>query len=372
MGSNGPASLIRLLALTITALLLQIHTGITQELPRPAVVVAPAEISDLRPSARFPGRLAADQQVEIRARVAGFIERVSFREGGTVQEGTTLYEIESEPYEAVVAQIKGSIAGAEAELKLAEIERERKRRLLESDTVPQSELDVAEANVGRVKGQIAHLHGQLNRAELDVAYTLIKAPFAGVIGLSGYDEGAYVGPESGALAKLTRLDPITVQFPVPSAALLRYRQSGANQSGGAMVSIDLADGSTYPIEGKLDFIDAQVSQGTDTVILRAVFDNPDGLLLDGGLVTVALAGSQPRPVLNVPQRAVQRDQVGAFVMVVDANDKVDLRRVTVGQVIDGRSIIIKGLEDGELVITEGINKVRPGLSVDAAASSGTE
>ena len=165
---------------------------------------------------------------------------------------------------------------------------------------------------------------------------------------------------------------MTVEFPVPATLYVTYRQQRAREEDeeSADVSLRLPNGTTYPLLGALDFIDAQVARGTDTVLTRAVFDNPDGVLLDGALVVVELIASDPQLVLNSPQQAVQRDQVGDFVMVVGADDTVEQRRIEVRTVIQGRSVISEGLEEGEVVITEGVNKVRPGIQVDAAVSTG--
>ncbi len=358
-------------ALLCSAFLWAAPAAAQQGQPAPAVVVAPAEVSDLRPRVVFPGRLVASQRIELRARVAGFLEEIGFEEGAQVAAGAVLYRIEDDPYAAVVDQIRGSIASAEAELRLAEIERDRKRTLVERETVAQSELDVAMASVGKAEGQVARLEADLARALLDVAYTEIVAPFDGVAGLSRYDIGALVGPDSGPLTTLTRLDPMTVEFRVASSIYLDYRAetAAAGEDPDAGVTLRLANGTDYPVAGRIDFVDAEVARGTDTVLVRAVFDNPDALLLDGGLVEVGLERSGPAPVLNVPQRAVQRDQVGPFVLVVDADSRVELRRVEVGRTTQGRSVIRAGLAEGELVITDGLNKVRPGVAVDAATAS---
>lgn len=350
------------------ALLAAAATAGAQAPPRPAVFVAPAEISDLRPVARFSGRIVALQKVEIRARVAGVLEKVGFTEGSLVESGALLYEIEADPYEANVLQIKGAISAAEAQRDLAEIERQRKDQLVSRDTIARSELDMAIANLGMAEGEIMGLKGQLARAELDVGYTQVTAPFTGIVGLTNYDEGALVGPESGPLTTLTRLDPISVHFSVPTAILLRYRERQAERksNGTADISLQLADGSTYPLNGAVNFIDAEVARGTDTVNVRAEFENPDNVLLDGALVSVSITSAEPRPVLNIPQRAVQRDQVGAYVLVVDTSDKVELRRVVISENIQGRSVVTGGLKEGEVVITDGVNKVRPGIEVDAA------
>lgn len=342
-----------------------------QQQPAPAVYVEPAALSDLRPSVSFTGRLKAVQKVEIRARISGFLQEILFEEGATVSAGDTLYRVEPDAYQATVDQTQGEIISAEAEKRLAEIEVERKQRLVERDVASQSELDVAEADVGKAEGAIKRLQAQLERAELDLSYTTIAAPFEGVVGLTNVDVGAFVEPSTGALTTLTRLHPMTVEFPVTTADLLRYRTEAEAQGRGAngneaKVEIVLPDGTTYGEVGEIDFIDAEVNRGTDTVIVRAVFPNEDSILLDGALVGVRLEQTASEMVVNVPQTAVQRDMLGAFVMVVDDTDTVEQRRVESPRVTEGRAVISSGLKEGERVITEGVNKVRPGIKVDAA------
>lgn len=342
--------------------------ALAQQAPLPAVIVAPAAMTDLRPSARFTGRVTAEQKVAIQARVEGIVQEIGFTEGATVEAGTVLYRIEPTDYEAAVQEIEGSIAAAEAERRLAEIERDRKAQLVSRNTVAQSELDIAVANLGKTEGEITRLRGTLARAELNLSYTTITAPFGGRTGLSAVDTGALVGPGSGALTTLTRLDPIAVTFPIATALLLQYRAHNpdAETGGDPDVRLTLPDGTDYPEVGRIDFVDAEVQQGTDTVTVRAVFENPDRLLFDGALVTVTLARAEAERVLTVPQQAVQRDLEGAFVFTVAEDGTASRRGVTVARSTRGRAVIEAGLEEGELVVTEGLNKVRPGARVDAA------
>lgn len=359
----------------LLAIAAQSQSAVAQEQPKPAVVVAPAEISDLRPSNSFTGRAVAIQRVDLRARVVGFVEAIKFTEGASVKSGDVLYEIEDGSYRATVQEIEGSLQAAQGQLSLAQLERERQAQLVARDAVARSQLDIAEANLTKAEGEIKRLNGSLDRAKLDLSYCKITAPFDGVVGLTAADPGALVGPTTGPLATLTRLDPMTVQFPVATAQWVRYRQSkqGSDNSSAdtgaraATVTLRLADGSPYPQAGQINFVNAEVSRGTDTVLVRAEFENPQGLLLDGALVSVNLEQAEPVLVLSIPQRAVQRDQLGPFVMVVGADEKVELRRVTVERTTNGRSVISQGLKEGELVITDGLNKVRPGIAVDAAA-----
>lgn len=359
-----PSLVVALLALSATALQGQTPPGA----PLPAVVVAEAQRVELAQTATFTGRLVATQKVDLIPRVSGFVEEIGFTEGRRVAAGDVLFVIEDEAYRAAVAETEGLIDSAEAELRLAELERDRTATLVDRDTVSQAELDRAEAVVGQSEGNVARLEAQLSRAELDLSYTQITAPFEGIAGLSQVDVGALVTPQSGPLVTLTSLDPIFVEFSVSTGLLLEFRravQAGEIEPEG-LISLILPDGTTYDRDGTVDFIDAEVAQGTDTILLRAVFENPDTELPDGALVNVLLSQSTPEPRLAIPAQAVQRDLAGAFAMVVAEGDVVEQRRIDVGDTAQGLTAILSGLEEGERVITDGVNKVRPGIQVDAA------
>ncbi|MFO1144315.1 MAG: efflux RND transporter periplasmic adaptor subunit [Amaricoccus sp.] len=334
----------------------------------PAVSVAAAEMTEVRQSAGFTGRVTAEQKVDIRARVSGFIQEIPFKEGSRVDEGALLYRIQDDEYRASVAEIEGSIQAAEAQRELAALERDRKATLVAKKAVAQNELDVATAQLAQAEGEVARLKATLERAELQLSYTTITAPFAGIAGLSSVHVGALVGPESAPLTTLTRLDPIYVTFPVATALVLDYQaqQKAGQASKQAVVHLTLPNGQPYPLAGDIDYVSADVAQGTDTIMLRAVFDNPDGTLRDGALVKVQLEAKEADKALTVPLQAVQRDQQGAFVLVVGPDSKVEVRRVQVGATTLGRIAITDGLTEGENVIVDGINKVRPGIVVNAA------
>jgi membrane fusion protein (multidrug efflux system) len=236
----------------------------------------------------------------------------------------------------------------------------------------QARLDQADAALATAEADVMRLEAALDRARTNLSYTEITAPFDGRIGDTPVDVGALIGPETGPLATLVQLDPIHAEFPVPTAVLRDFleRVERGEMSGEAAVSLTLANGSTPDLQGDIDFIDSRVNSGTDSVMLRARFANSDGLLLDGELVRVTLSTSAPAPELAIPAQAVQRDIQGAFVLVVGDDDVAEQRRVTVSRSAEGLSVITDGLAAGERVITEGVNKVRPGSAVDAAAPEG--
>lgn len=337
--------------------------------PTPAVTVVKVERRDITPSVTFTGRIEAVDKVDLRARVEGFLEKRLFKEGQEVEAGDLLFVIEKAPYQAEIESIQATIARAQASLDLAMIEQRRQQQLVQKQAVAQAVLDQVVAKAAEARADLQRQQANLTKAELDLSYTDIKAPISGRIGRSVFTVGDFVGPSSGTLATIVSQDPMYVTFPVTQRQLLEVRKASAEGQAdprSIAVKVRLADGTLYKEVGRIDFVDVQVSQGTDTVQVRASLANPDRLLVDGQLVTVAAETAQPKPALLIPQAAVQIDQAGRFVLRVGEGDKVEVQRITVGDEQDGSYIVTNGLEAGERVITEGLQKVRPGMVVRPA------
>ncbi len=336
---------------------------------RPAVVAVPARIVDLAETATFNGRLDAHRRIDLVARVSGVLTERAFEPGDTVAEGQVLFRIEPDVHAAAVQEAEGALQSARAQRDLARIERDRQAELTSRGTAAEATLQAAEATLATREGEVTRMEAALERARANLSHTEITAPFAGRIGDSAADPGALVGPQSGALATLVQLDPIHAEFQVPTATLRTYleRVERGEASREAAVSLRLANGATYDRDGDVDFVSSRVNPGTDSVTVRARFDNPDGVLLDGELVRVTLRYQKPEGELAIPRQAVQRDVQGAFVLVVGADDIARMRRVTVLRTALDYAVIGSGLEAGDRVITEGVNKVRPDTAVDAPA-----
>lgn len=333
--------------------------------PPPAVIVEPVAEQVLNYDDSFVGRVDAVDHIDLRARVEGYIEAVNFDEGQRVKAGDVLFNIEPDAYQAAVDQINGQIASAQAQKKLADIEVDRQTELFKRQTASESKVQEAQANQGDIVGQIQQLQAALAQAELNLSYTEVSAPFDGRVGLTDISMGAFVGPSTGALASLSSIDPIYVTFPVPEATLIEVRKRHAETGpSGVSATLKLANGDSYDQTGTIRVVDTVVQQGTDTVQIRAEFANPDGHLIDGQLVTVELVEGDETPSLTVPVRALQRDSDGAFVLTVDDSNTVAKTPVTVARTQGSIAVISQGLSKGQLVITDGQQKARPGITVD--------
>lgn len=340
--------------------------------PKPAVGVRPAMLKGVQRSFEFVGRIKAVEMVQVRARVEGFLENVLFREGQDVKAGDPLYQIEKVQFQAQVDQAKANLAAAEAEVTNARLQYARHAQLAKDQYTPQAQLDQAKAALDTGLAKVLQMQAILKQAEVNLDYTDIRSPITGRIGRTAYTLGNLVNPASGVLATIVSQDPIYVQFPVSVRDLETIREARRKEDGGLAkieIRVRLPDGREYPQRGVWNLTDPQVDQQTDTLIMRATMPNPDRRLVDGEFVTAAIRERQEEPRLVVPQAALQIDQSGYYVLVVGAEHKVEQRRIQTGPNQDTDIVVTSGLREGENVIVDGIQKVRPGQVVQETALS---
>jgi membrane fusion protein (multidrug efflux system) len=342
--------------------------------PPPAVSVTPVVTRQITETSDYVGRVAAIDKVDIVARVSGFLEQRNFTEGQLVKKGDLLFRIEQATYKAAVEQARATLAKAKATEVNAKLQLERGKELVRNNNIPQATVDQREADQAAAQAGVMEAQAALDQAEINLGYTEITSPIDGRIGLVTYTEGNLVQPSFAKLATIVRQDPVYVLFQASERDVLEYKRKileSRDQNARVTIRIKLPNGSIYPHAGVNDFLDVQVDSTTDTVTVRGVVPNPERLLIPGGIVGVVVERGEPRPALLVPQAAVLLDQSGRYVLVVDAAKKVEQRRITTGA-DQGRNIVVtEGLKEGELVIIEGIQKVRPGQVVTATTVPGT-
>ena len=336
--------------------------------PPPGVGVAPAIRKPVIPTLQFVARVEAIDTVDLEARVTGFLMGRFFEEGSTVEAGDLLFQIEPGPYEAAVAARRADLARTEATLLNATQQRQRMEPLVARDAQPQARLDELIAGEGEARAARDAAAAALQRAEIDLGYTEIRAPFHGRIGRAAFAEGAVVGPATAPLARLVKLDPIFVTIPITDRQMLAIRRMEATGEQYAPY-LRLGDGSMLDEPGRFAFFDPQVDVRTDTVRVRAEFDNTTELLLPGQFVTVMIRATEPALQLVIPQIAVQQDQAGQLVLTLDENNVVQVTRVTMGERVDMDWVVLGGLEEGQTVIVEGLQRARPGVTVQPHAAT---
>jgi membrane fusion protein (multidrug efflux system) len=346
--------------------------------PPPAVVVAPAQVQPIERSAEFIARVQAIQSVEVRARVEGHLLRVAFEEGQDLAEGDLLYLIDSAQYQAAVAAAQAQLASAQASLQQAQENYGRQNQLFQRGNAPEATLEQARAQQAVAQANVEAAQAQLTTARLNLDYTRITAPIAGRIGATSVTRGNLVSPGSGTLATIVQLDPIRVVFSINERQLVAYKQKHPQASqeeinARFVPSLQLPDGSTYAETGAVTFVDNRIDAATGTLAVYASFPNPRSLLLPGMLATAVVRPEAPQRGILVSSAAIQQDRAGKYVLVVGDDKKVERRAIETGAQVDQRVAVTKGLGEGDAVIIEGIQKVRPGQMVAptvARASAG--
>jgi membrane fusion protein (multidrug efflux system) len=331
----------------------------------PAVGIMAVVNKPINPTTGFTGRVQAIDKVDLLARINGFLDKRLFQEGQKVATGDLLFVIEQPPYKAELDQAQAALESAQANQKNTAVQLARAQQLVKTNNIPQATLDQRQAEDTQARAAILQAQAALEEAQINLGYTEIRAPIAGRIGQSTFTVGSYVTPQSGSLATIVSQDPIYVTFPVAQRIVTEFRRSNPGQTAvdAIAVKLTLADGSEFDQVGKIDFIDVEVNQGTDTVLVRAVFANPDGILVDGQFVNVTVEQREAQMGLSIPQTAIQLDQAGAYVFVIGADNKAEVRRIKVQTGVGGESTVTDGLKEGEKIVVEGIQRVRPGQPV---------
>lgn len=331
--------------------------------PAPAVVVAKAELRDLTRQSDFVGRIKAVDRVDLRARVEGFLKERRFTEGQDVKAGDVLFVIEREKFEADVDTAKANLEKAKAVVVNTALQLGRARELVQRQNIAQATVDQRAAEDASARADVLAAEAELQRAELNLSYTIVTAPVSGRIGQASVTPGNLVNSSTGVLATIVSQDPIFVTFPVSARQFAEAQRRTENVIEKIVVRVLLADGSPYAETGRIEFIDVQTNQATDTVLLRAKLPNPKRTLIEGQTVRVMLEGETPERALMIPQAALQLDQTGPFVMIVDAEKKAQIRRIKLGPSREGYLAVADGLKAGDLVIVQGVQRVRPGMPV---------
>jgi len=341
----------------------------------PVVGVLTVQPQRVALSTELPGRTVPFLIADVRPQVNGIVKTRNFREGSDVKAGAALYQIDPATYKAAYDSNVAALAKAQASLKTTRLKADRYKELVAIQAVSQQDYDDAAASLGQGEADVASAKANVETSRINLAYARVDAPISGRIGKSSVTPGALVtASQTTALATIQQLDPIYVDVTQPSASLLRLKQAMARgdlqQAGAnaARVKLMLEDGSTYPLEGKLEFSDVTVDQSTGAITLRAVFPNPKADLLPGMYVRAVLQEGVKEQGLLVPQQAVSRDNAGKpTAYVVGSDNKLQRRMLETDRAVGDQWLVRSGLQAGEQLVVDGQQSARPGAEVKVTA-----
>jgi membrane fusion protein (multidrug efflux system) len=336
-------------------------------LPPPVVEVMTITATNSSAAAEFIGQLDSPQNVEVRARVEAFVDKMLFTEGAEVKEGSPLFKLDDKPYQERLAAAKGMLAEAKAALNKYDKDVARLTPLAQKRAIPQQDLDNALASVEVGKASVLSAEARVQSATLEIGYCDVRAPITGLVGAKQVSIGDLVGKgQPTLLATISKLDPIWFYCSVGEAQFLKA-QTESHRTGKNVeelpITLILANGSEHPNKGKIVFVDRAVDVKTGTLRVRAEFSNAEKLLRPGmfGRIKIDL-GNRPDSIL-VPERAVAELQGKTFVWVIGADNKATQHAVKLGEAVGDSVLIVEGLKAGERIVTEGLQKVREGAPV---------
>lgn len=372
-----------LLTLTVGSTVLaadQRATGAAKTPPPPAVVVAAVETRLVDHHGRFIGTIQAIQQVNVQARVEGFLDEVAFDQGSLIKTGQLLYRIEQAPFQAQLdaanaelASAVAEVANSEADLLDAQAQFDRFSALVKKGDTSQSEFDrsraqrdMAQANVDKAKAAVLQAQADIKTAQINLGYTTIASPIDGRIGATAYTVGNLVGPSSKVLSTVVQLDPIRAVFSIPSADFVRVTEAAGTPGENFqnyVPELILPTGATYAQKGTIAFVDNQINASTGSIAIYADFPNPEGVLLPGQFITALIHTAEQKRQPVIPAGAVIQTKDGKQVYVVGPDNRVALRTIKTGSQMGTDFVVDSGLKEGEIVVVSGIQKIKAGMVV---------